>query len=374
MKVAVVGAGCVGLATAVSLAHDGHAVTVVDAAPANGATYHAGGMLAPAAEVIYQQDPLFPLMQAAGKWYPELLEMVQRSTELPVGHRAEGTLVVASDRADAQHLDQLLAYQQAHGMQVERVTTRQARGMEPGLSPRIVGAVSIPGDHQVFPRQFAQAMMDAAAQLGAEFVRQPVTRVDESADGCVLTCPTHQVHVDCVIIANGLGAADLGGTVQEAMRGLRLRPVYGDIVRVKVPEQRRPLVSKVVRGFVENRPVYVIPRGDGTIAIGATTREDGRDEPQVGGVYDLLRDAIRLVPGLEECDLIEATAGARPGTPDDLPYLGRLSERVIVSTGYFRHGILLSSLAARVAVELVDRRPPSVDISACDPTRHAHRG
>ena len=365
--VVIAGAGIVGLTTAVELANAGHNVTVLDPAPASGATHHAGGMLAPAAEVVYQQDPLFPLMQAAGAWHPRLIELVAAHTDLPTGYRTEGTLVVAADRADAQHLSELLDYQTAHGMEVERITTRAARSMEPALSPRLAGAVSIPGDTQLFPRMFAAAALDAVRNLGADVRTERVTRI--TPDGEVTTDQgTH--HANAVVLAAGLGAAHINGWYEDT-NPLQLRPVYGDILRLRVPESLQPLVTRVVRGFVEDRPIYVIPRVDGTIAVGATTRED--DLPRrVGSVYDLLRDAIRVVPGLEECELLEVTTGARPGTPDALPYLGRLphAPQIIVSTGYFRHGILLSALAARMTRELIEEQPLTLDLTACHPLRH----
>ena len=120
MKVAVIGGGIIGLSTALHLADGGHSVTVYDPEPASGATWHAGGMLAPAAEVVYKQDPLFPLMIAAGKWYPELIELTQKYTDSPTGYRTNGTLVVAKDRADKTHLEELQAYQELHGMTTER--------------------------------------------------------------------------------------------------------------------------------------------------------------------------------------------------------------------------------------------------------------
>ena len=112
MKIAVIGAGIVGLSTALTLADRGHRVTVYDPAPASGASHHAGGMLAPTAEVVYKQDPLFPLMRAAAAWYPELIELTARYTGEPTGYRTEGTLVVARDRADGTHLEELRAYQE----------------------------------------------------------------------------------------------------------------------------------------------------------------------------------------------------------------------------------------------------------------------
>ena len=161
-------------------------------------------------------------------------------------------------------------------------------------------------------------------------------------------------------VCNGLGARALG-------LPLNLRPVRGDMLQLGAANAP---VGRVIRAFVEDRPVYIIPRTDGTIAVGATSREDARERPAVDGVYTLLRDAIRIVPGLEDCELIEALVGNRPGTPDDLPYLGLRGENLVVSTGYFRHGILLAALGARVGADLGLRRNTAVDIAACDPARH----
>lgn len=352
MNIDVVGAGIIGLATALTLADRGHTVTVHDPEPTSGASHHAGGMLAPTAEVVYKQDPLFPLMRASAEWYPDLIGLTAKYTDLPTGYRTDGTLVVARDTADKTHLEELTEYQSRHGMAVDKLTTREARKLEPALSPAINGAVSIDGDHQVQPRLFTRALLDACRSAGVTFTTNHIDRLDQLEDA------------DQVVVANGLGASQL-------VEGLDLRPVYGDVLHVRVPKHQYPLLTRVVRGFVEDRPVYLIPREDGTLTIGATTREDGRDQPQVQGIHQLLRDAIELVPALEECDFVEATAGARPGTPDDLPYLGRVDERTVVSTGYFRHGILLAGLGARVGAELVDRQGPSIDLSACDPRRHS---
>lgn len=346
--VTVVGGGIVGLATALRLADRGHTVTLMDPSPASGATHHAGGMLAPAAEVVYRQEPLFPLMLASARLYPELIGVVEKHTDLPTGHRAEGTLVVAADRADSTHLAELADYQSTQGMDVERLPLRQARKLEPSLSPQLAGAVHIPGDHQVNPRMFAAALLDALGNLGVAVRREKAAALPRDGQ---------------VVLANGLGAAAL-------YPGLQLRPVHGDILRLGVPDHLSPLITRVVRGFVEDRPVYLIPRTDGTLAIGATSREDDRPVPRAGAVHDLLRDAVRLVPGVEECDFLEAGAGARPGTPDDLPYLGKVNDNLIVSTGYFRHGILLTALAADATLALVEGRDPGVDLTACDPHRH----
>jgi len=170
------------------------------------------------------------------------------------------------------------------------------------------------------------------------------------------------------VVANGLGAGSLEG-LPEGLR-LPLRPVYGDILRLRIPEHLRPLLTATVRGMVRGAPVYLVPRRDGTVVIGATQREDDLSGTSAGGVYQLLRDAQSLVPAVAELELLESTARARPGTPDNAPLLGRVpTGRVpsgsgsgsgtavaglIVATGFFRHGVLLTPAAAVICRELMD--------------------
>ncbi|AHI19594.1 glycine oxidase ThiO [Corynebacterium casei] len=372
----VIGGGIIGLSTCFEFQDAGFEVTLIDPDPISGATHHAGGMLAPTAEVQYQQQALVPLMKESAQLYPDLIRRVTQYTDLPTGYRTEGTLLIGADRADAQHLTELIDYIKAEELDIEALTTRQARQLEPALSPRITKAAAIDGDHQLDPRLFARALFDAVLARGAQHVCDTVTTVTTIAESA-----THQVVTlnsgaqfevdssDVIILAAGLGAAKITGWF-EGEHPLQLRPVYGDVLRVRVPESLQPLTTRVIRGFVEDRPIYVIPRADGTVTIGATSRED-QPHPRTSAIHDLLRDAIRVVPGLEETEFLEATCGARPGTPDDLPYLGQVRRSLIVSTGYFRHGILLAALGARTAVQLATGQQTSPAIAPCDPFRHA---
>lgn len=366
----VIGGGIIGLATCFEFQEAGFDVTLIDPEPISGATHHAGGMLAPTAEVQYQQQELVPLMKESARIYPSLIERVSQYTSLPTGYRTDGTLLIGADRADGSHLVDLIKYLHVEDLPVDVLTTRQARAAEPALSPRISKVVSIDGDHQVSPRLFARALFDAVIHRGAEHIQDQVTAIN-GYDPCLTVSMRNGERVaskSIVVLAAGLGAATIPGWF-EGSNPLKLRPVYGDIVRVRVPEQLNPLITKVVRGFVEDRPVYIIPRDDGTLAIGATSRED-QPHPRTGAVYTLLRDATRLVPGIEETEFIEATCGARPGTPDDLPYVGWAGSNLIVSTGYFRHGILLAALGANAVVRMSQGREVPASLSACDPFRH----
>ena len=159
--VVVAGAGLIGLATALELRRRGAAVTVADPQPAWGATRAAAGMLAPVAETQYGQERLYPLMRASAEEYPRFVERVAAATGLATGYRTEETLVVAADAADARSLSDLASHQIASGMDVEEISTREARSMEPALAPRLGGAVRIVSDRQVDPRMLAAAMVEA---------------------------------------------------------------------------------------------------------------------------------------------------------------------------------------------------------------------
>lgn len=396
-RVIVVGAGIIGLATAFELRRRGVRVAVIDPEPASGATHAAAGMLAPVSEVQYGQESLLPLMVAAAGEYPPFLVDVAGATDLPTGYRREPTLVVAVDPADARALADLADHQVEAGLSLARLTTRDARRLEPGLSPRLSAAVEIAGDHQVDPRQLALALIDALTRnqpLGmrgghdagpAQFVPHRVTTLltrDGRVAGVRLDTGT-QLEADTVVLANGTGAAHIDGLPDGL--DLRLRPVHGDILRLAVPTHvlapgEDHLLTHTVRGLVAGRPVYLVPREDRTLVLGATSREDGLAGVRVDGVHQLLHDARALVPALGECEIREMTARARPGTPDDLPYLGAAGlPGLFVSTGHFRHGVLLAPLAARLLAELITGNPdPARDrtrdhhhLAATDPLRHS---
>lgn len=372
--VVVAGAGLIGLATAVELRRRGAAVTVVDPRPAWGATRAAAGMLAPVAETQYGQEPLYPLMRASAAEYPAFVQRVTAITGLPTGYRTEETLVVASDAADARSLSDLASHQIASGMDVQEISVREARSLEPALAPRLAGAVRIVSDRQVDPQLLASAMVEAlnapaVETLGGVPDAGPARWFTSRVDSLLITRGGHrqvtgvhldsgeQLPADAVVVATGLTANTMGGLPRDLE--LRLRPVFGDVLRLRVPDSvlapgEKHLVTRTVRAQVLGRPVYVVPREDQTLVLGATSREDGRESVLAGGVHQLLRDARAVLPAIDDCDVLEMMARARPGTPDDLPYLGRTSVAgLVVSTGHFRHGILLTPVASRLVAELV---------------------
>ena len=190
MTITIIGGGIIGLTTAFELTERGESVHLIDAETSDygtaddgtalypAASHYAGGMLAPIAEVQFQQDALFPLMTASADAYPSLMERLSRATDLPTGYDTTGTLIVAADRADAEHLQRTRAYYRDMNRPADPVTPTQARTLEPLLAPRIAGAVSIPSDHQLHPRLMRRALKDALTRRGVTFSTERVTDPD----------------------------------------------------------------------------------------------------------------------------------------------------------------------------------------------------
>lgn len=349
--VVVVGAGVIGLAIAWRAAQSGLAVTVVDPAAGTGSSHVAAGMLAPVTEVEYTETALLGLNLASAALYPDFVAELAQAGGVDPAYRALGTLLVAFDSDDLRALEDLHAFQIHLGLDVERLTTRAARRLEPMLTPGLRGALLVNGDHQVNPRRLVAALLAACRQAGVELLARTVTAVEvrgTRAAGVVLDDGV--LHAHQVVLAAGARTGAIGGLPPEAFSCLR--PVKGQILRLQVPPACYPLLGHNVRGLVRGRSLYLVPRTDGEVVIGATVEEQGFDTSvTAGAVYELLRDAVELVPGCSEAHLVETVAGLRPGTPDNGPLLGPAHlENLIVATGHYRNGVLLAPITAEVIV------------------------
>jgi glycine oxidase len=329
-RVAIVGGGIIGLAIGWRLRQRGVDDVVVLDGGEPGAWHVAAGMLAPGGESAFEQPALARLLEESNERWPAFAAELG----VDVGYDATGTLglaMTADDLADA-----------------ARVWTRQKlallrpselRQREPALSPRVRAGVYAPTERQVDPRKVVAALRDL---LAGRIVAKRVRDLSE-------------VDADVVVVAAGCGTAEL--------TGLPVRPVKGQLLRLR---GEPGLLRHVLDATVDGRHVYLVPRADGEIVVGATQEERTDHTITAGAVHELLHAALDLVPGLADLELVETTVGHRPGTPDNAPLLGRLDDdgdrrrlgadgdrRVIVAAGHHRNGVLLTPVTADLIAGLV---------------------
>jgi glycine oxidase len=339
LRVVVIGGGIVGLACADELVRAGHDVRLFDPAPALGATYAAAGMLAPGGEAWFGEEALLRLGVDSLERWPAYAAALEERSGRRVDLRAGGTLLVAADRDDLAEVRRACVLLEASGVRAEELDRRALRAHEPTLSGRVVGGALLPDDRNVNPRRVADALL---AVLGGRVVR---TRATAVADGVVLADGT-RVPADVVVVATGSACIP------------HVRPVRGEVVRVR----SRDAPSRVLRARVHGERVYVVPRADGELVIGATEEEhpvgDGMPLPTVGGLTRLLETARALLPGLDTADLLEVVARDRPGSPDNGPLLGPITSpgpaRVLVAGGHHRGGVLLAPVTGATLRAHVD--------------------
>ncbi|MFE9840019.1 glycine oxidase ThiO [Streptomyces sp. NPDC005551] len=342
--VLVVGGGIIGLVTAWRAAQRGLSTAVVDPEPGGGAAQVAAGMLAAVTELHYGEQTLLSLNLASARRYPDFVAELTEVTGLDPGYRRCGTLAVALDADDRAHLRELHALQQRSGLESEWLSGRDCRRLEPMLAPGVRGGLRVDGDHQVDPRRLAAALVAACERAGVVLHRtwaEHLTVVRGRAAG-VLTRDGTALAAGQVVLAAGSLSGRLAGVPDDLLPPVR--PVKGQVLRLTVPERYAPFLSRTVRAVVRGSHVYLVPRESGELVVGATSEELGWDTTvTAGGVYELLRDAHELVPGITELPLTETRAGLRPGSPDNAPLLGPTGlDGLSLATGHYRNGVLLT--------------------------------
>jgi glycine oxidase len=347
--VAILGGGIIGLAVAWRARARGLDVCVLErGAPGRATTHVAAGMLAPVAEADAGERPLLALgLESARRW-PQFAAELEEASGVEVGLRRCGTLMVARDRDEAEALERELALREALGLRAARLMPSQARRLEPALAPALRLGLELPDDHAVDPRRVARALATAAEAAGVALRAGAEVEAVRPGEGLAVR-GGERVRAAQVVVAAGPWSGAVAGIPPQAR--VPVRPVKGQTMRLRDPAGPG-LLERVVR-FEGG---YVVPRGDGRMVLGATMEERGFDTAvTAGGLYELLRDAGELVPGVYELEVEEVLAGLRPGTPDNAPILGAGPdvEGLVWATGHHRNGVLLAPVTADlVAAEL----------------------
>lgn len=355
-RVIIVGGGVIGLGIGWQLAKAGCAVSIYERNQAGrAASWAAAGMLAPHAEVHFEERELLQLGVQSCRMYPEWVAELETDSQMGAGYRAEGTLIVGVDRDDARELEHLYESQKLLDLKVEWITGIEAREIEPLLSPKITAAIWSKDDHQVDNRAMVEALIEAFRQADGRLHEEtPVDKI-EIANGKAegIWVKGNLEEADVIVLAAGCWSSDINGLPKTAQPPVR--PVKGQMLALQMEEGI--VLEKVIRAPRAKYPtdVYLVPKDDGRLVIGATSEEMGFDTRlTAGGLFELLRGTWEAVPGIYDLPIIETWAGLRPGSRDNAPILGETGvENLIMATGHYRNGILLTPITARDIASLI---------------------
>lgn len=345
----VIGGGIIGLAIAIEFRLRGANVVVLTRDSQQAASLAAAGMLAPQAEAIASQ-PMLELCLKSRALYPDWVRKLEETSGLAAGYWACGILAPvysAGDRAgDRPSPSGSLTASPALWLDQAAIHLAQ-----PGLNPDVKGGWWFPEDGQVDNRSLMTAARVTAESLGVEIHDGVTVESIQQQNGQVTRLRTSagDWQAGHYVLATGAWSQEL--------LPVPVQPRKGQMLSVRLPQGQpdRPL-QRVLFG----EDIYIVPRLDGRIVIGATSEAVGFTPYNTpGGLQTLLNHAIRLYPVLQDLPIQECWWGFRPATPDELPILGAsLCQNLTLATGHYRNGILLAPATAMLIADLVWSQQP----------------
>jgi glycine oxidase len=388
LDVLVVGAGVIGLTCAWRAAGRGLRVRVLERdRPGAGASGVAAGMLAPVGEATWGEEELLELALRAHEAWPSFAAELGEAASREVGFLDRGAVHVALDRDEAAGLRRRFELMRELGLDAEWMRPREARRLEPGLAPGVTAAIHAPHEAASDPRALLGALWKAAAEAGVDVQpgAEAVDLVTEGQSVIGVRDGEGDLHAaPSVVVATGpWSGAPPPPLADEGSYGTQIRQPLGWLpdevrppvraVKGQILTLRAPDAAPVCERIVVSERVYLVPRADGRLIVGATVEEQGFDiTVTAGGVYELLREAYRALPEVAELELVEAVAGLRPGTPDNRPLVGPGAiDGLVLATGHYRNGILLAPVTADAVASILAGDGAPEGFEAFSPSRFA---
>src|SRR5215467_5766312 len=360
--VVIAGGGVIGGAIALELARAGLHVCVFDRQkPGQEASWASAGIISPAPEnpgMIAAVE----LAKRSAALYPEFAAMVEEISGQSTGYRRKGTIQALFSREAKEELSTIIALHHGLGLKAEPLGAEDARELEPTLSDELEAAVLRPEESSIDNRLLTAAVFEAAQRSGAEIF--PASRVKgiwrEGARCRGLLLENENVEAQWTVIAAGC----FSGTIEGVSAYAPVKPAKGQMIALRADNLR-------IERVLWSEKIYLVPRDDGRILAGATVEYVGFDKRvTAGGVERNLAAAIELVPGLKDARIQETWAGLRPDSADHLPILGPTDlHGLVMATGHFRSGILLTPVTARLIREWITDQKVSLDWERFSPLR-----
>jgi glycine oxidase len=362
--VVIAGGGLIGGAIALELAQAGLRVGLFERGePGREASWASAGILSPAPESP-GMIPMVPLGKASMDLYPGFVANVEEISGQSVGFRPFGTMDALFSRDAPRDLSTLIALHHGLGLKAEPLRPEDARELEPALNANVEAAALRPEEASIDNRALIRAVLESARKSGAEiFPEHAVDAIRREGGRCTgLRVRDENVAAEWTVVAAGCFSGSIAGAEAYAP----VRPAKGQMVSLRAAEIK-------IERVLWSEKVYLVPRNDGRILAGATVEYVGFDKQvTAGAVNKILSDAIELAPGLANARIEETWAGLRPDSPDHLPILGPTDlEGLLMATGHFRSGVLLTPITARLVREWITEQRVSVDWERLSPMRFA---
>jgi len=365
-RIVIIGAGTVGLSIGWRLARQGAEVVIFERDVAGRATsWLAAGMLAPDAEIGFEELELYRLNRESARRWPRFVEELEIDSGMSVDFRTDGTLILADDRDAAEALRRRYQFMKELGLSVEWLTGTEALDLEPFIAPNLAAAVHSPRDYQVDNRLLVDALAVSFRQAGGELREHAPVRsiAPDAATPHVILEDGERVAGSAVVVAAGAWSRSIDG-----LRGGErppIRPVKGQMLELLI----EPPFD--LRHVIRGPDAYLAPKSNGRLLVGATSEEMGFDERvTAGGLYHLLENAWEVVPGIYDLPVVDSWAGLRPASRDHLPIIGYgEAPGVVMATGFFRHGILLTPVTSEEIARLLLENETSDWIEPFSPMR-----
>ena len=365
--VAIAGGGVIGGSIALELARAGLRVAVFDRQkPGQEASWASAGIISPAPEnpgMIATVE----LAKCSAALYPEFVALVEELSGQSTGYRRKGTLEAIFSQEAKEELSTIIALHHGLGLKAEPLRAEDARELEPALSDELQAAALRPEEASIHNRLLTPAVFEAAQRSDAEIF--PASRVKgiwrEGMRCRGLLLENEKVQAQWTVIAAGCFSGTLGGISAYAP----VKPAKGQMIALRTDDLK-------IERVLWSEKVYLVPRNDGRILAGATVEYVGFDKRiTAGGIAKILAAAIELAPDLQDARIEETWAGLRPDSADHLPILGPTDlEGLLMATGHFRSGILLTPVTARLTREWITEQRVSVDWGRFSPLRFAAAG
>ncbi len=366
----VIGGGVIGLACAWRAALRGVRVRVLEREqPGAGASHVAAGMLAPVSEANWGEEALIRLALASASAWPRFASELSAAADVDLGYDACGTLHVALDRDEADELRRRFELMESLDLGVDWLRPSACRELEPGLSVACAAGVHAPGEAAVDPRVVIAALIAAVEGAGGQlFVEADVVDAvyEKGRLAGVVTQDGSEHRAEHVVLATGAWSGAAAWLPPRARPPVR--PVKGQILALRGSADQ-PVCTRII----SSERVYLVPRPDGRLIVGATVEERGFDvQVTAGGVHELLREAYRALPDIAELELVETLAAVRPGTPDNVPLIGPGElDGLVLATGHYRNGVLMAPLTAEAVAAFLAGEPSPPEAEAAHPGRFA---